>query len=131
MLRDILILCALPAAVWAQDTPLGAEAFESYTSGKTFGYAANGVPYGAERYGPDRSVEWSFLDGECLSGRWYADGPDICFVYEGGPPEQCWRFYREPGGLRAEFQGASGDTTLYSTAPTDEPLYCLGPKIGV
>lgn len=131
MLRSILLLCALPALASAQDAPLGAEAFEDFTTGKTFSYAANGMLYGAEEYGPDRSVQWSFLDGKCMSGRWYADGPDICFVYDDGPPEQCWRFYRDGAGLRAEFQGPSGDTTLYSTAETDEPLYCVGPEVGV
>ncbi|SFG99464.1 hypothetical protein SAMN04488020_105254 [Palleronia marisminoris] len=131
MWRGILLIATLAAPAAAQDSPLDAEAFEAFTAGKTFNYSANGVPYGAEEYGTGRSVEWSFLDGECMTGRWYADGPDICFVYEDGPPVQCWRFYREGTGLRAEFLGGGGDTVLYSTTRTDEPLYCLGPEVGV
>ena len=122
-----LILTTLPALA---QTPMSAEDFDAYTKGQTLNFSSNGTAYGAEEYRDDRRVRWSFLDGDCREGRWYPEGDAICFVYEGDLGPQCWRFYAGGGGLRAEFLGGGG-SDLYETEATDEPLFCLGPEVGV
>ncbi len=126
----LLALFALAGAAHAQ-TPLDAQAFETYTQGRTLTFSANGAPYGAEQYGRDRQVRWSFLDGECLEGRWYPQGEQICFVYEDMAGPRCWTFYRDAGGLSARFADDPDGSVLYETAASEEPLVCPGPKVGV
>ena len=121
----VLTLAALPAAA---ETPLSAEAFDDLTRGRTYYYAEDGIPYGAEEYRDNREVVWSFLDGECMRGRWYEAGEAICFVYEGLDTPQCWRFFQD-GGLRALF--LDGGSDLKEMGRTGEPLRCLGPDVGV
>ncbi|WP_370229038.1 hypothetical protein [Cognatishimia sp.] len=113
------------------DTPMSAEAFDRYTRGKTLYYSEGGTRYGAEEYLDQRRVRWSFLDGQCQEGRWFASGQDICFVYEDNPDPQCWQFFLEPGGLSAKFTGDSASTTLYEITGAEEDMLCLGPEIGV
>jgi len=110
---------------------MDAETFEAYSQGKTlyFGYAGN--IYGAEEYLPNRRVRWSVLDGQCQDGEWYQDGQMICFVYVGETDPQCWSFYQREGGLMAQFENDPDLTTLFEIEPSDEPMVCLGPEIGV
>jgi len=111
---------------------MSAEEFDAYTRGQTFHYAQEGAePYGAEEYLPGRRVRWSFLDGECQEGHWYADGPLICFVYETRLEPQCWRFERRDGRLVARFKGDTAMTELYEVRKSQEPLMCPGPDVGV
>lgn len=121
---------ALFAACPAQAAPMGADEFEAYTTGKTLYFSESGTKYGAERYLPNRKVEWSFLDGRCKTGEWYADGPAICFVYEDRPDPQCWTFEATSQGLRATFIGGESQTELYEANQSDEPMYCMGPDVG-
>ncbi len=128
--RFLLPFLACATAAAAQ-SPMGPDAFESYTAGRTLVFSADGHPYGAEQYGPDRHVRWSFLDGECRDGRWYAEGNRICFVYEDMPKPKCWTFFRSGSGLRAKFAGDPQGSVLYETDASGEPLTCFGPKVGV
>lgn len=121
----LLLATALPAAA---ETPLSAEAFDELTRGRTYFYAENGVPYGAEEYHDDHEVVWSFLDGKCIRGTWYQAGEAICFVYKDLPLPQCWLFFVE-GSLRALF--LDGGTDLTELGQSDQPLDCLGPDVGV
>ena len=121
----LLLALALPAAA---EEPLSAEAFDRLTRGKTFYYAEEGAPYGAEQYRDDREVIWSFLDGECIRGTWYQAGEAICFVYDNLDMPQCWLFY-DDGGLRARFLDGGSDLT--ELGQTTEPLECRGPDVGV
>jgi hypothetical protein len=113
------------------ETPLTADAFDRYTRGKTLYYSGDGARYGAEEYLDRRRVRWTFLDGQCKEGSWYASGQDICFVYEDSSEPQCWQFFLRPNGLAATFSGDQSDTTLYEITGADEDMLCLGPKIGV
>lgn len=126
-MRMILLLLAFAVPASAQ-TPLSAEAFDRLTRGKTYYYAEDGMPYGAEEYRADREVIWSFLDGDCIRGRWYEAGDAICFVYEDRETPQCWNFYHD-GNLRARF--LDGDSDLMEMGQSAEPLRCLGPDVGV
>lgn len=122
-------LFALPAI--AQDA-MTAQEFDAYTRGHTFTYGGMGsAPYGAEEYLDNRRVRWSFLDGRCQEGEWYAKDGLICFTYNGEPEPQCWRFRRGASGLVAQFANDPSMGTLYEVERNDEPLYCTGPDIGV
>ena len=67
-----LLICLLAGgpAAFAAD----AAQFDSYTRGRTIFFDWQGQPYGAERYLPNQRVIWSFLDGRCTYGEWYAQG---------------------------------------------------------
>lgn len=129
----ILITLAVPSVAVA-DGPIGAFEFDARTTGKTIYYGLGGSEYGAEQYLEGRRVLWSFLDGECRAGVWWPQGQDICFSYEGFETVQCWQFFDTPSGLRAEFQQTGGGDSEtegpYQMRSTEEPLYCLGPKVG-
>lgn len=124
----VFAVLALPAL--AADPMTGAE-FEAYTAGKTLLYSSEGgEPYGGEEYLPGHKVRWSLLDGHCVDGSWYEDGPAICFTYDDGTDPSCWVFYTRPRGLEAHLQGDT-QHLLYSTGEAAEPLFCLGPEVGV
>lgn len=125
----ILLFVAFPLTALAE-TPMTAEEFDRYSKGKTLFYSSDGQRYGAEEYLDRRRVRWSFLDGQCKEGSWYASGSDICFVYEDNPDPQCWQFFSAPGGLTARFVG-DDRTTLYEMETSDDEMLCLGPQIGV
>jgi len=130
-MRMLALLLALPIAAQAQAT-MTAEAFDRATLGKTILYGTAEGAYGIEEYLPGHRVRWSFLDGDCLDGQWYASGPAICFVYEDQPAPHCWLFRDAAGGITAEFLEDGGDPgPLVALSATEEPLYCTGPKVGV
>lgn len=124
----IFILLATPLAA---QSPMGADAFEAYSQGKTLYYGTDEASYGAEEYLPNHRVRWSLLDGQCQEGRWYQEGELICFVYQDNPNPQCWAFYKVEGGLMARFKNDPKRTTLFEIEPSSTPLVCLGPEIGV
>ncbi|QFT64219.1 hypothetical protein FIU91_14870 [Roseivivax sp. THAF30] len=130
-MRYAATLCALllSGPVSAQ-SPMSAQEFQDYVSGKTLTFSEAGVPYGIERYMPGRRVRWSFLDGRCKDGIWYPEGDQICFVYEDDPAPQCWSFFEEGSGLRAVFEGGEFGTELYEADEAQE-MVCLGPDVGV
>ena len=122
---------SLTTAAEAQSAMTGAE-FEAYVTGKTLFFAADGQRYGVEEYLPNRRVRWSFLDGQCKEGTWYAQGAQICFVYEDNPDPQCWQFFEGTGGLTAKFGDEPDGTVLYEIDPAaGEEMLCLGPEVGV
>jgi hypothetical protein len=130
-MRTVLALVVLATPALAQD-PVTAEEFEALVEGRTLTYGAPGEPpYGIEHYFPNRRVTWAFLGtNECIEGEWYAEGPPeapaICFVYEDDLEPQCWRFFREGEGLRAEFLNDGGSTVLYEMIEEDSGLVCGG-----
>lgn len=125
-----LALVCLACPVAAQESPLTAEEFARHVEGRTLTYESGGAAYGIERYGPDRQVTWSFLDGRCLDGEWYANAGAICFEYEDGTGPECWRFYTDDGGLRAEFVNDPTQPQLYEMREAEKPLLCQ-PEVGV
>lgn len=132
ILTCVAALLAAPlASPLAAQTPMSAEEFEAYVTGKTLYFGSGGTPYGAEQYLDDRRVRWSFLDGQCQDGYWYEDAGLICFLYENREDPQCWSFVRNGDGLTALFQDQPGGTELYEAQQSDEPMLCLGPDVGV
>jgi hypothetical protein len=125
-----LILC-LPVAGFSADRPVSPSEFESIVTDKTLSYSIQGVEYGAEEYFGSRRVRWSYLDGECEDGEWYPKGEQVCFVYDALPSPQCWQFYLRDERLLARFENNPDATELYELDRREEPLMCLGPKVGV
>lgn len=134
MIRAALCTCLLvahlPAAALAQDR-LTPQEFESYVTGKTLLYGFEGETYGGEDYLPGRRVRWSFLDGQCKSGHWYPNEDAICFVYEDAEDPQCWSFFFRDSTLVAQFENNPEYQELYETGESADPLFCLGPEVGV
>ncbi|HEY9040448.1 MAG TPA: hypothetical protein VIN05_16085 [Roseovarius sp.] len=126
----LIIFCMIAAPTLAEDR-LTAEQFDAYTRGQTFIYGSMGQPYGAEEYMDGRRVRWSFLDGRCMEGEWYAEGDLICFVYDEEPVPQCWSFRQGSRGLIALFANDPALDELYEVERSTEPLSCPGPDIGV
>ncbi|MBT8459477.1 MAG: hypothetical protein KJN60_07415 [Boseongicola sp.] len=127
----VFLFLALPYVAFANDRPVSPSEFESIVTGKTLSYSTRGAEYGAEEYFEGRRVRWSYLDGDCEEGEWYAAGEQVCFVYEGLPSPQCWQFYMRDGRLLARFENDLTATELYELDRREEPLMCLGPKVGV
>lgn len=123
-----LLFIAAPA--FAQEPMSGAE-FEAYATGRTLTYATEGGVFGTEQYLPGRRVIWAFTDDICKEGSWYEDREMICFAYEDPSAPQCWKFWREGDGLKAQFEGDPAGTELFEVAQSDEPLRCPGPDVGV
>jgi len=128
ILCTLAICLGLPALA---ETPMTSSQFDAYTQGKTLYYGNNGQHYGAEEYLANKGVRWSFLDGKCKEGYWYADQQSICFVYEDNPDPQCWKFFLRDGKLLAEFTSDNATTNLYEVDHGDTEMLCLGPDVGV
>lgn len=128
------LLIAAPIALFSSlpskaETPLSGAEFEAYATGKTLTFSQGGQAYGAEEYRSGRRVRWAFSADQCMEGIWYEQGDEICFAYEDEKGPQCWRFFRQGDGLRAQFSGEA-ETVLYEATQSNKPLLCLGPEVG-
>ena len=131
MWRVVILVCLFFTGPAAAQEALDASGFDALTLGKTYYYSSDGRPYGAEEYLEGRKVRWSFLDGQCMNGFWWEEAGLICFSYEDFPDDHhCWSFRRGPGGLAARFENDPAGRELYEMKQSDEPMLCLGPKVG-
>ncbi len=131
MIRLLFFLALMLASpVMAQQTLSGAE-FDALTKGRTFSYTVDGESYGAEQYLPERGVQWSFEQGQCLHGTWFEQNDEICFVYDDDPIPVCWRFYLDESGLSAELAQDPVGSRRYMAHEQSQNLSCPGPKVGV
>lgn len=126
----LVTVAALSVPAQAQ-SPLTAREFEDYVAGKTLFYGQFGQPYGVEEYLPGRRVRWSFLDGDCIDGRWYPQDGAICFAYDGMQGPECWQFFLGTRGLSAKVFSDPEGEPLYEVEQSSAPMVCLGPRIGV
>jgi hypothetical protein len=124
----VLTLVGLP--VMAADI-LSPEDFETYADGKTLYFSQQGQPYGVEQYLPNRKAIWQYSDGTCTRGIWYAEGSQICFVYEGDGLPQCWHFLKKSDGFSARAVGREPGSDLDVIWRDERPISCKGPDIGV
>jgi hypothetical protein len=124
-LAGLLATLALPAAAL---TPLSAEEFEAYSTGRTLDYWVGGTYWGSERHFPGRRTLDADAGGACREGEWFPKDDMICFVYAGVAGEHCWRFFRDGERVRAEVAGAGGFSAEVTLA--DQPLPCPGPDVG-
>ncbi len=131
MIRALTILACIFAAPALSQEALSGPEFDALTQGKTFHFSVDGEVYGGEAYLPGHVVDWSFLDGNCKRGSWYAKAGEICFTYEVGQTHECWAFFRDGDGLRARLAADDSDARPYSAEIAPSPLYCRGPEVGV
>lgn len=132
MLRILIFLICLWPGVVLSGEFLNAEEFDAATKGKTYYFSSNGSLYGAEEYLDGKRVRWSFLDGQCVEGRWWQEGQMICFAYENNDVPQCWSVKRGAGGgLIVLYENDPTKRELYEVKQSTKPMHCLGPKIGV
>ncbi|WP_255731209.1 hypothetical protein [Phaeobacter sp. B1627] len=124
-------LTSIPAPSLAAD----AQDFRRYTEGRVILFDWQGLAYGAERYLPGQRVIWSFLDGRCIEGEWFAqdgaDGTEICFLYENRQTAQCWSFQIDTSGLSVTMDQDGPPLTLTERHGPQEEMVCLGPEVGV
>ena len=113
------------------ETPMSADAFERFSTGKTLTYAQDGVIFGTEFYGPGRRVLWAFAEQDCQEGTWYPKDDLICFAYGKTTAAQCWIFFQDTNGLTAQFVSPDGIGNPVEVAPSASPLGCSGPEVGV
>ena len=125
ILPALCLTLALPAM--AAETPMTAEQFERYSTGKTLTFGFAGRPYGIEEYLPGRQVIWQFMGEQCRRGTWYEEAGQICFSYEHDPTPQCWTFYQTDRGIRARFAGDPPGMELVEVEQTREPMQGGGP----
>ena len=132
-MRFALFALAMLAVPAQAQTPMTAEQFEAYVTGRTLTFGLDGMVYGIEEFRPGRSTTWSFMDGECRRGVWFPRDEQICFTYEGDAPgiEHCWIFWEGEDGLNARFMGDGAATELYEALNSPQPLVCRGPEVGV
>lgn len=126
----LLALACLAAPALAQ-TPLTGEEFSAQVTGKTVTYQQQDFVFGIEEYLDGNKVRWSVAPGECQYGSWYAEGDEICFVYEYDPVPHCWSFWLEGGALVALSDTGVPGQELYEVDRNDTPLSCPGPDVGV
>ncbi len=130
-MRALIALILLAATSSAQaGGPLSAEAFDALTKGRTMTWAEFGQVYGVEQYLPDRRVRWTVLGDDCITGRWYAKGPAICFQYDDRPDPVCWEIQPGPSGLLARQSAQAADVDPVIIEESSEPMACFGPRVG-
>lgn len=127
-MRCLAILALIAPAAAAQ--PMTPEDFAAFATGRTLDYSVDGQIWGSETYLPDRSVRDADTGGPCRSGRWFADGPAVCFVYDGSDRRHCWLYWREGGAVRAQPLDAQPGDPAQTVTPAAAPLTCT-PEVGV
>ncbi len=113
------------------ETPMTADEFDAYVTGKTLDWLQMGSVFGTEEYLPGRRVHWGPVDETCQVGTWYGEGDNICFLYEGDPEPKCWTVWQDGDGLTARYLTDPPDIEPSVVEETNEPLSCSAPDVGV
>ena len=127
-MRQALALILLASAAHAQ--PMTPEDFERFATGRTLDYAVDGEILGSEAYFPGRQVRDADTGGPCRDGHWDADGPAVCFVYEGSSMRHCWLYWREGEQVFAKPVLSAPEEPAQTVTPAAAPLSCA-PQVGV
>jgi hypothetical protein len=130
LIRFGLLACLIAAPAAAQ-SPMSADEFEAFVTGKTLDFSNSTGVFGTEEYLPGRRVRWAFTDDICKFGYWYEADAMICFAYDGYPDQHCWTVWVDGDHLAARPAEDSPDTAPRSITEATKPLTCLGPDVGV
>ena len=125
----VLFATLLAAPLAAQDS-LDAAGFDAAVTGFTVTYNDGFGNYaGVEAYHPHNRVTWVADGGTCQKGRWYQEGSEICFLYDGQSFPVCWTFYYEAGNLMAATVPGS-PTPWQAIDISTDPISCNSPFVG-
>lgn len=117
-----LLLLASPALA---ETPITADQFDAFASGKTLIWSQDGQAYGLESYLPGRKLLWSEEGGTCLSGSYaQAANGQICFTYDDATPPDCWLLYPAGDALHGTLQSDAEPRPDYGISVSPTPLDC-------
>lgn len=130
-MKQLALIALLFATPALSETKMTSERFEAFTKDSTVYFSRFGAPYGAEQYLSDKRVIWTFLDGTCQRGIWFAERDEICFLYDGQPDAQCWYFFDDGIEQSARVVGDPPEEDLLVVGQDREPLICPGPDVGV
>ena len=134
-MRFCLALCAALSGPAAAETPMTGAEFQAHVGTNTFSYAYSNGVRGTADYGPDRTLLWAFEGDDCISGKWFEDGDQLCFAFEDGRLSACWHFFKDNGRLRGQAtylgSGDLAEIEIFEVSHTDQPLTCAGPDVGV
>lgn len=131
-LAATVVLLVLQTAPGAAAELVPPEAFQTMSEGRTLHFTLDGAQFGAEQFFPGRRSLWRFADGSCAPGRWEAQGPQICFLYDADPTPICWLFRREGAEFAALLLDGGAETgfRLELDRVAEDPLPCPGPPVG-
>lgn len=124
------LLVVLPITAFAE-TPMSAEDFEAFATGKTLNFANQSGIFGVEDYLPGRRVRWAATGDRCKLGRWFDVDSQICFVYEDAAEQHCWTIWERNDHLVARGAQDTPDQPLRTITQADAPVACIGPDVGV
>jgi hypothetical protein len=130
VLSQVLHLIATGAPAQTLMTP---DEFDAWSTGKIVDYSLSGADrqvYSREEHFPDRRTRL-LIDGDCAEGVWHAEGDAVCFVYPAYEGLHCWHFWREGDAVLALPTGSLPDSLPDLVTPSDIPLACPGPDVGV
>lgn len=130
-MKRIFLLAALATSPALSETKMTEERFDTFSKNSTVYFSRFGAPYGAEQYLSDKRVIWTFMDGTCQRGVWFAERDEICFLYEGQANALCWYFFDDGAEKRARVVGDPPEEDLVVVGQDDKPLICPGPDVGV
>jgi hypothetical protein len=117
----LALLLATPALA---ETPMTAQDFDAFATGKTLTYQRSGQLFGTEEYLPGRKVRWYETGKGCSNGTWFAQDQSICFTYTGSPEPACWIFVRSGDRVVAHSMDDAPGDQPFQVAPRDTPLSC-------
>lgn len=106
------------------------EDFDAWSTGRTLDYFLDGTYWGSEAHFPGRATTDETDEG-CRAGSWFPQGGAICFEYERAEGTFCWFFWRDGETVTARTVEAGPEVTPYEVKPSQNPLNCPGPDVGV
>jgi hypothetical protein len=122
-----LILATLLATPLVAETPMTAEEFDAFATGRTLTYQTPDAVFGTEEYLPGQKVRWSDGTAGCYAGSWFAKNDKICFVYQGVANPACWTFVQTGSRVRADFSD-DAEVLFYDVVISKTVLPCSGLK---
>ena len=130
-MRTALVLGAVLTGPAQAEPPMTAAEFSAYvgTDTLTYGYSTGIV--GIAAYGPDQTLVWRYEGSDCVNGRYYQSGDEICFSFEVREISVCWHFALASGRLHGTATNTPGNDRIFEIGRSDRPLDCPDLRSGV
>lgn len=122
-------IAAQSASAQTPETIVKPEEFRSISEGKTLYFYQFGEFYGVEKYFENGQSIWKPANGTCESGRWHAEGDQICFEYEDNPIKSCWNILHSERGYTARINDNPAYYDLHLGEVNDDDIICPAPEL--